>query len=129
MPPLDIVQHALSQVLASPTLDNAVLQQFFSKRYTQIVNGEPLDYQGFVAHIKLLKDVTQQLELTLISIAAAGPDVHTHHTVRAVKNDGTESEFEVFAHFQVDDGKIISCQELTRQISGAHHDEDLGSRQ
>ena len=129
MPPLDTVQQALSRVLSGPTLDEALLQRFFSEHYIQIVNGEPLDYSGFVAHIKLLKEVTQRLELTLLSIAASGADVHTHHTVRAIKNDGAESEFEVFAHFEVEEGKIVSCRELTRQIAGAAHDEDLGSRQ
>lgn len=129
MLPLNTVQQALLRVLSGSSFDEALLKQFFSERYIQIVNGKSLDYAGFVAHIKLLKEVTQRLELTLISMAAAENDVHTHHTVRAIKNDGAESEFEVFAHFEVEDGKIVSCRELTHQIAGAVHDEDLGSRQ
>lgn len=129
MSPIDTVLQALSRVLTEPALDETLLKRFFSERYTQIVNGESLDYKGFVAHIRLLKKITKCLELTLISSAAEGTNVHTHHTVRAIKNDGTESEFEVFAHFEVEDGRITSCRELTHQIAGAAHDKDLGSRQ
>lgn len=129
MLPINTVQQALSRVLSGANFNKALLEQFFSERYIQVVNGEPLDYAGFMAHIKLLKEVTQRLELTLISIAAAEGNVHTHHTVRAIKNDGAESEFEVFAHFEVEAGKIVSCRELTHQVAGAAHDEDLGSRQ
>lgn len=129
MSPLDTVRHALSRVLTDPSADNTLISHFFSERYLQVVNGESLDYTGFIAHIALLKRVTLRLELTLLSIAAAESHVHTHHTVRAVKHDGSESEFEVFAHFEVQEGKITACRELTRQLSGAHHDHDLGARQ
>jgi predicted SnoaL-like aldol condensation-catalyzing enzyme len=125
----EIVQNALTQVLGANIGDKALIEKYFSSEYTQIVNGIELDYQGFISHMLHLKAATKSISIRIASIAESADNVHTHHFVQATKSDNTVSEFEVFARFRLKDGKIIRCYELTRQISGASGDQDLGSRQ
>lgn len=125
---MNFVQQALTSVLGKEIGSVAVIEQYFSPNYIQIVDGKQIDYDEFVAHLKVLKEATNSITITIKSIAEGQNCVHTQHIAHAEKKNGEVSEFEVFACFHLLDGKIIRCEELTRMISGAKSDGDLGSR-
>lgn len=126
--PLTLVSQALQTVITCPVHDESVLQSFFSPDYQQCVDGKVLNYRNFVRHMQTLKHHSRQIQCRIIVSAAAQQSVFTHHLVAVTQSDGQVSEFEVMAHFELRDGRIYRCHELTRQTAGPQHDRDLGSR-
>jgi ketosteroid isomerase-like protein len=99
-----------------------------SKDYVQKVNGETMDYQGFIDHMIALKKTVKSIRITFHEILEDGNKVVTRHTAQGVKNDNTMVEMDLIAIFEIKDGKIVSCHELTHMIKGSQKDRDLGSR-
>ena len=126
--PLILVSHALVTVITCPVHDESELQPFFSPDYQQCVDGKVMNYRQFLKHIQTLKQHSRQMQLRIIACAAAQQGVFTRHQVAVTQSDGHVSEFEVMAHFELRDGRIYRCHELTRQTAGPQHDSDLGSR-
>jgi len=125
---LKLVSQALETVIASVVHDESVLQQFFSHDYQQYVDDKVLNFHQFVSHMQTLKQHSLQRQLRIIACAAAQQTVFTRHRVAVTHDDGQVSEFEVMAQFELRDGKICRCHELTRQIFGPEQHRDLGSR-
>lgn len=123
-----LVRQALDSVLGKQIGSIPVIEQFFSRNYIQVVDGKEIDFDEFVAHMKVLKEATESITITIKSIAEGDHSVHTQHFAKALKKDGSYSEYEVFACFTILDNKIVRCEELTRMIQGGKSDRDLGSR-
>lgn len=121
------VVQALHAIICNPTHDDAVIRAFFSPNYQQNVDGKQLDFAGFIGHMAELKQLTERIELTILAIAGEDGNVLTHHRVMVSKSTGAHAEIEVFAHFTLQDGLIIRCEELTRLVTGAAEDRSLGS--
>lgn len=122
------VVDALHKIVGQPEHDENQITRYFSPAYQQVVDGKSLDYRGFVEHMALLKSLTKAMTVTVLAIAAESGTVFTHHHVRVEKQKGQQSEIEVLARFTLSAGLIVRCDELTRLVSGAHDDYDLGSR-
>lgn len=122
------IHQALTEVLGTEIGSLDVVKKYFSEDYEQVVNGKTIDFNEFIAHLKVLKNATESISITIKSIAEGDSCVHTQHVAQAVKKNGSKSKFEVFANFQLENGKILRCEELTRMISGDESDHDLGSR-
>lgn len=122
------VEQALKAVLGKKIGELAIIKQFFSSDYVQVVDGKMINFSEFYSHMQVLKEATESITIEIKSIAEGENCVHTQHIAKAIKKEGTVSEFEVFACFHLMDGKIIRCEELTRMLSGSKHDNDLGSR-
>lgn len=123
-----LVRQALDAVLGEEIGSLEVTKKYFSEEYIQVVDGKQIDFNQFFAHLQVLEQATQSITITIKSIAEGDGCVHTQHLAKAIKNDGSISEFEVFACFQIKNGKIVRCEELTRMIKGHDADTDLGSR-
>ncbi len=123
-----VVLDALRQIVANPEHQPALIAELFSRRYRQTVDGNTLNYEQFLQHMALLKQITRCMTLEILAIAAEEENVLTHHLVNVEKCDGSRSQVRVLAHFTVRDGRIQSCVELTQLLAGEHEDRDLGSR-
>ncbi|PHM24782.1 hypothetical protein [Xenorhabdus budapestensis] len=126
----NIVINSLKHILENNDDNNltSTIEEYFSKNYIQVVNGNELNFNDFVSHINLLKETLISVNVNILSIAEKENNVHTHHIVKAIKKDGEHIEFEVFTRFLINESKIIRCYELTRKISGGEQDDDLGFR-
>lgn len=129
MNPSTIVEQALFEIVCNPLHDEARISALFSPHYQQRVDCESLDYAGFIAHMAKLKRITSAIQVTILAIASQQEKVLTHHRVDVTKADGARAQIEVFAHFVVQEGRILRCEELTRMVSGATADSRLGSVQ
>lgn len=129
MNPSTIVEQALFGIVCHPLHDEAQISAFFSPHYQQWVDGKSLDYAGFVAHMAKLKQITRAIHVTVLAIASQQENVLTHHRVDVTKADGSRAQIEVFAHFVVQESRILRCEELTRLVAGAAEDGELGSVQ
>ncbi|WP_431223522.1 nuclear transport factor 2 family protein [Serratia sp. L9] len=128
-PSCDVVQTALQQVVGNPKHQPLLISELFSRDYCQKVDGNTLNFEQFLQHMALLKQITHSMTLEILAIVAEGDAVLTHHLVNVEKHDGSQSQIRVLAHFTVRNGKIQSCVELTQLLVGQHEDRDLGSRQ
>lgn len=124
----DVVLAALHKVVANPEHQPALIAELFSRDYRQNVDGNALNYEQFIQHVELLKQITRSMTLEILAIVAEGEVVFTHHIVNVEKRDGNRSQTRVLAHFTVREGQIQSCDELTQLLVGDHSDSDLGSR-
>jgi hypothetical protein len=122
------VTDALHKIVGQPEHDENQIARYFSPEYQQVVDGKSLDYRGFVEHMALLKSLTKAMKVSILAMACEENTVLTHHHVRVEKQKGQQSEIEVLARFTLSAGLIVRCDELTRLVSGAHDDHDLGSR-
>lgn len=122
----EFVMQALHAIVCSPEHDEAKIREFFSPQYQQSVDGKSLDFNGFVEHMAKLKQLTESIEVTMLAIAGQHQNVLTHHRVAVSKREGGRSQVEVLAHFTMQDGLIVRCEELTRLIQGAAEDHSLG---
>ncbi|MEX6226024.1 nuclear transport factor 2 family protein [Providencia hangzhouensis] len=124
---MQLVKQALNAVLGEDIGSRPVAQKYFSDEYIQIVDGKKINFNEFIAHLQALKQATQSITITIKSIAEGENCVHTQHLAKAIKKDGSVSEFEVFACFQIANNKIIRCDQQ-QMLKSAGADQDLGSR-
>ncbi|PAF42376.1 nuclear transport factor 2 family protein [Helicobacter sp. 11S02596-1] len=123
-----IVQECFQKILEEGKIDNTTIEHYFSKNYTQCVNGIQIDFENFKSHLHKQRETIQTITIKFITLLAEGNIVFTNHLVNARKKDGTHSVFKVLAQFSLEDGKIIACDELTQLLEGNQKDSDLGSR-
>lgn len=123
-----LVIDALNKIIGNDSYNELEIAEYFSPDYSQTVNGDSLNYEMFVEHIKLLKQTAEHMHVQVVSTAVTDDTVFTHHFVDVLKADRRKSQFEVFARFTLKQQKIVSCHELTRMIKGESMDETLGSQ-
>lgn len=128
MRPKDRVQEALETLLNDGRRDAATIAAHFDPGYRQQVDGETLDFEGFVAHMRALDAAVASVTVSFVSVIEEGDQVATRHLVESVSREGQRGRFEVIAIFRVGPGGILSCHEMTRQLEGRNADRDLGSR-
>lgn len=128
MRPKDRVRLALEALLTDGRRDRAVIAAHFAPSYRQWVDGESLDFEGFVAHMAALDAAVASVAISFTSVLEEDDQVATRHLIESMSRDGHGARFEVIAIFRVGSGGILSCHELTRRIEGRGEDRDLGAR-
>jgi SnoaL-like protein len=131
MPPdeaKEFIKTVLINLIENRDTNEATYAKYFSKEYIQYVDGNVLNYDHFVAHMKALAATIKSAKVTFKHLVAENDKVATIHKVNATKQDGSQVEVQVNALFQIKDNKIILCDELTYLIQGEKSDKDLGSR-
>lgn len=122
-----LIKDAFTRVVGSTIVDEKVIAHFFHSKYQQNVDGVQLDYSGFIQHMKAQKGIVSNIIVNFRNIAAEDELVFTNHDVIVTKNDGSIIKIHVLAEFKIAEGKIISCDELTRLEQGAPEDHNIGS--
>lgn len=123
-----LIKAAFIDLIENGNASEETCAKYFSKDYTQYVDGKTLDYTHFVAHMKVLTSTLKSAKITFKHLIAEGDKVATVHIVNAIKQDGKHIEAQVNALMQIKNNKIILCDELTYLIHGEKSDKDLGSR-
>jgi len=123
-----IIQEAFKNVVENMDATEKTITAYFSSDYTQLVDGKIINYNDFVAHMKAQKSALQSVKIIFKHLVAEGDMVATIHTAEAIKKNGDLIKVQVNAMFIIKNGKIISCDELTRLIEGKKSDADIGSR-
>jgi predicted SnoaL-like aldol condensation-catalyzing enzyme len=123
-----LVEQAFQDVLASDKFDEGTIARYFSPQYVQKTDGRTLDFSGFVAHVRELKRTLKNITITFERLVAEGATVVSIHRAEAEKLAGGRIAIRVFALFEIDSGKIVLCDELTRLEQGVAGDHDLASR-
>lgn len=122
-----LIKDAFTQVVGSTIVDEKIIANFFHSNYQQNVDGVQLDFSGFIQHMKAQKEIISSITVNFRNIVAEDELVFTNHDVMVTKNDGGIIKIHVLAEFRIAEGKIISCDELTRLEHGAAEDHNIGS--
>lgn len=118
---------ALKEVIENMEAGEEVFSRYFSPAYTQYVDGQILDYNDFVQHMTIQKTLLQSATLTIEHSMAEQNKICTVHKVNAIKKNGKAIEIQVVAYFELKEGKIALCKELTHLLSGSEEDRRIGS--
>jgi hypothetical protein len=125
----EFIREMFSKVFEDGSSGDSVYSKYFSTNYIQSVDGKSLNYDAFVNHLNALKSAMKSLKVTFRYLVAEDDKVATIHIVEGEKKNGTKIKAQVNAVFQIRDGKLIHCDELTHLYLGTKEDKDLGSRE
>jgi len=121
------IETIFQQILESPVYDKALIEDYFSPEYVQHVDGKTLTYAHFLQHVETQKERISQLKISIDAFVEQGNECSSVHWVKAMTQDGRKILVKVIAHFKFHEGKLVSCDELTRLIEGKIEDADVGS--
>ncbi|WP_404317138.1 hypothetical protein [Malaciobacter canalis] len=124
----ELIKKIFSEVLGASSVDTKIIEKYISFDYIQNVDGNTLDYDGFINHMKKQKEVIKSLDVDFLAIAQDGENVFTNHIVTAVKKDESIVKVKVIAQFVIKNNLLVKCDELTQMLSGKDEDKDIGSR-
>jgi len=124
----NFIKLVFKDVIENIEANEAIISQYFSPNYIQHVNGTVLNYDDFVQHMKAQKSILKSIKIVIDHCVVDKNMIATVHQAHAYKKDGTEIIAKVIAYFEIEDGKIVLCDELTQLIRGNKEDENIGSR-
>lgn len=115
-------------ILSQGKTDNNTINKYFHEDYVQLVDGEKLNRDDFVRHIKALHNSEKNITVEFKHMLAEANKVATVHTATGTKEDGQQVVAKVIALFIFKDGRIIMCDELTSIIEGTEEDKANASK-
>jgi hypothetical protein len=104
----DTYQAALLSLFSGkPEETEGDLSKLFTPTFSFRANDLTLDFDGFVKHIRWLRDILPSVELTIVQFVRDGNQLAERHTSETTKPDGTIGKAETFQFGQVaEDGRI-----------------------
>lgn len=124
----DIVRKAFEALFEDETLHESVISRYFHVDYKQYVDGKTLNYQAFVEHMLAVKKTICNSKITFDHLISENNSVCSVHTAEGTKTSGEKIKFKVIAYFEVQDEKIILCDELSHMVEGNESDRDIAAR-
>ncbi len=125
----ELIKAVFKLVFEEKVTDEETLSQYFSPSYVQTVNNETLDFEAFVKHIAHLQAKISACTITFKRLVAEDNVVFSNHMVDSTLQNGDHVRHHVIAEFEIQDGKIVKCDELTCLLEGHATYRDLGSAQ
>lgn len=113
----DRLQDYFHEVVENPTLDLERLSEYVSSDYTLILDGKRFTYGDYAQRLAFYKANEKSVKVIFERFVEEGNSVSTVHRAHIVKQDGTELNLEILAHFEFQGDKLIFCQELTRLLA------------
>ncbi|KYD06605.1 hypothetical protein [Bacillus atrophaeus] len=101
------------------------IPHYFSDQYIQVTDRKKTDINEFRDHIITLKEIVRSIELSPFYDFLFDQDKQTavlRYTVTVTKKDGAVGEVEVIAIFELNDFKIVRCNELSCPL---HHNDQF----
>jgi len=123
----DFIKALFRDVIENKNYDETLIDKYFSEDYVQSVDNQTLGFETFKKHLQKLKDKIQQVDVQFSNIASNETSIFTKHYVKSILKNGEMVKHKVFAEFQIENGKVIQCDELTLLIEGNKSESNLGS--
>lgn len=123
----DFIERVFKEVIEDLNADETIISQYFSPHYIQHVDGHELNYEDFVQHMVVQKSLLDSIEVSFEHIVIEGNAICTVHRVDAIKKNGEKIAIKVIAYFEVENKKIILCDELTHLLEGDEKNKNIGS--
>jgi ketosteroid isomerase-like protein len=123
-----LVRTAFREVFEENDFSESTISKYFHQNYKQIADGNQLNYEKFVKHMKELKKAIHSMKFDFQHLVSEGNAVCSVHIASGRKSDGQVVETKIIAYFEIKDGKIFYCDELSHLLTGDESDRDLASR-
>ncbi len=104
----------------------ATVDRYFTPDYQQRTDGELVDRDGFVDHVRALRAIVSKGQIEVIEVIREGRRIADRHRVTVTKRDGTVSQLEVYLFGEfADDGRLRRVDEVSRVVTGSGEDANL----
>ncbi|MBY7142758.1 nuclear transport factor 2 family protein [Virgibacillus sp. NKC19-3] len=106
------------------------IPDYFSKQYIQTTDGVSTDIAEFTSHVQALKGIVNSISISPFYDVLFDDDKQTatlRYTVTANKKGGKTGEIEVIAIFELDNDKIVRCNEQSCPLNQKEEFKDLAS--
>ena len=123
----DFIEKTFQDVIENMEADEEIISKYFSSDYIQYVDGHVLDYSDFVKHMKKQKTLINSAKVTIDRCIVEKNKICTVHRVDINKKNDENISVKVIAYFEIENEKIILCDELTKLLQGSKEDHDIGS--
>ncbi|MCE3022203.1 nuclear transport factor 2 family protein [Staphylococcus pasteuri] len=113
------IQALYNDILIDLNIDK--INTYFSPLYVQNTDHVTSDINEFTEHLRKLKEVVSKLTIKQFETMLIDENQNTvflRYNVYVTKKNGNRGKIEVYAEFKFnEDGKVISCNELTMPYS------------
>ncbi len=123
-----LIRQMFRDLFEGDSVDQQVIDRYFSPNYVQRADGVTLDFKGFVDHVREVKRAITNLRFVFEQMVAEGNKVMEIHRVEGDKRLGGTFTVRLMSFWIIEDGKIVLCDELSYLEQGEPADRDLGSR-
>lgn len=124
---IQLFKQSMIDMVEDMQADERVIAKYVSPLYSQWVNGEKMDYQGFVRHMAMQKQHIKFAKVKFIQVIALNNVVSSIHEATVTKNDGSTSVIKVIGHMTYEGDKLIGVDELTFIVHGDAQDIKISS--
>lgn len=122
------LQDIFKNTFEDPEFNADVVKRHFHSDYVQHVDGNTLNRDQLIDHLKAVKDAVSDVKITFKHLVAEGDTVCSIHIAQGTKDNGKLVKAQVHALFKFKDNQLILCDEITRLLEGDESDRDMGSR-
>jgi hypothetical protein len=123
----NFIERVFKEVIEDLNANEKIISQYFSPHYIQHVDGHHLNYEDFVQHMVVQKSLLDSIKVCIEHCVIEGNAICTVHRVDAIKKNGEKIAIKVIAYFEVENKKIILCDELTHLLEGDEKNQNIGS--
>jgi len=123
----NFIEKVFKEVIEDLNADEKVISDYFSTQYIQYVDGHCLNYEDFVQHMAIQKSLLDSVKVCIEHCVIEGNSICTVHRVDAIKKTGEKIAVKVIAYFEVENKKIVLCDELTHLLEGDKKNQNIGS--
>lgn len=123
----ELVKTVFNLLFESKKMNTEEISAYFSRDYVQIVGKEFLNFEDFICHVRKVREKLSSCHITFQTLISEGNIVFSNHMVDAILRNGTLLRQHILAEFEVQDGKIIRCDELACQLDGDVSEKNLAS--
>lgn len=124
----ELVKAYLAEIIEVNDFNENKIRSFLDNDFIQYVNGQKLDLEQCIKHVKVVKSQVTDGKLTFEKLFSDANKVCTVHVAEGKKIDGSVVKFKVIGCLEIKDSKIIIFDELTHLLVGNATDSDMTSR-
>lgn len=106
------------------------LPYYFTEEYIQVTDGVKTNFSEFTQHIITLKKLVEKIVVSPFYDFLFDEELQTatlRYTVDVTKKTGEKGQVEMIAIFELKEGKIIRCHELSRPVNNDASFKDIAS--
>lgn len=121
------IREGFKTMFSSSDFNENFIREMVDSSYIQYVDGQTMEFEEFIQHIKVLKKRTKSIEIDFKTLVEEGEIVFSNHIITATMTDNTKTVIHVIAEFRIRNKKVYYCNELTSLIDGDLENSNLGS--
>jgi len=106
------------------------LPDYFHNDYYQVTDGKKINIEEFKKHLTTLKATVDKIIVSPFYDALYDEELQTltlRYTVDVTKKSGTRGLIELIAIFEIKNGKIVRCNELSHALHNVKEFKELAS--